>query len=503
MWEELAIAATQDAAVIRRAYAARLKIVRPDEDPAGFARLRSAYEAALASATVVRPATIQTSHASPAEPAATPNPPVTAPAPAPQVNGDHRAVIAALQKGDVSLAADALEAALRRGTLPIGAEMQLSAYMIDLLVRKVDIPPRLLTDTAKRFGWLDGDTAPSDTAVRHLQARIEAEQWYASLRQTARSPVRFIGAPRAGAALLLLGRGRFTLSRLLPPQPPLQALLSELQVHGSWLPGRFDPVRIALVEKLIGGMIAKARRRASYLDPRGWSAFFTERYLRYHLLAVLPGVAGGMALHSFVGGVFSFNFARFLLARRPQWLRQAALFGTLAAALVIAAQFQTYAADPAADLAAEPAAITFEAPPVAPSAWPVAPYHLATHLLDLARRGDTESMLAIGKDVYQQARLPPQASRGAEWVAAAANRGNVAAMLYLDTIFLDEYGLLYDSAQAFKWSGIALRQSVNNSDTALARADHKRAAAGLGLRLPGPLIKQIRDWRPHNSPLPN
>ncbi|MHA6910475.1 molecular chaperone DnaJ [Ralstonia pseudosolanacearum] len=47
-WAVLNIAPTQDARQIRRAYAARLKAVRPDEDAAGFQALREAYEWVLA-----------------------------------------------------------------------------------------------------------------------------------------------------------------------------------------------------------------------------------------------------------------------------------------------------------------------------------------------------------------------------------------------------------------------------------------------------------------------
>jgi TPR repeat protein len=47
-WAELGIEPTGDAGLIRKAYAARLKRCRPEDDPAGFTRLRAAYEAALA-----------------------------------------------------------------------------------------------------------------------------------------------------------------------------------------------------------------------------------------------------------------------------------------------------------------------------------------------------------------------------------------------------------------------------------------------------------------------
>ena len=48
-WQTLGIAPTSDEAVIKQAYAARIREHRPDRDPEGFRRVRAAYEEALAS----------------------------------------------------------------------------------------------------------------------------------------------------------------------------------------------------------------------------------------------------------------------------------------------------------------------------------------------------------------------------------------------------------------------------------------------------------------------
>ena len=48
MWEVLGIARTTDKVAIRRAYAAKLRSIDSDRDPAAFIQVRQAYEAALA-----------------------------------------------------------------------------------------------------------------------------------------------------------------------------------------------------------------------------------------------------------------------------------------------------------------------------------------------------------------------------------------------------------------------------------------------------------------------
>jgi hypothetical protein len=90
-WAILGIEPTQDVLLIRRAYAAMLKRMSPDEDPVGFANLRQAYEQALmharmTGAGVAGPAAVR-SPASVADPAPiTPSASVAAQDTAPPAN---------------------------------------------------------------------------------------------------------------------------------------------------------------------------------------------------------------------------------------------------------------------------------------------------------------------------------------------------------------------------------------------------------------------------------
>src|SRR5438132_642378 len=65
MWDELEIAPTDDARAIRRAYAARLKRIDADRDPAAFVRLRQAYGWALRFAERARQQAGPAAHVSP------------------------------------------------------------------------------------------------------------------------------------------------------------------------------------------------------------------------------------------------------------------------------------------------------------------------------------------------------------------------------------------------------------------------------------------------------
>jgi len=490
MWQELGIAATADTSAIRRAYAARLKLTRPDQDPAGFARLRAAYEAALAFAERQAGADETLSNAT-----APPQPSEPGPTALPQ-HPDEAAVMAALQRLDVAGAADALETALRRGALPIGIEMRLSAYLVELLTRLQNVPPPLLVQTATRFGWYGQDTPTADPAVLQLQSRIAAELWFAGLQRQSRSLFLYLGTPRAGAARLLSGKGGFVISRLLPPQPPLLQLMSELYAHARWLRDRFDAARIAQVETLLGRMAARSMQGRSYLSATRWRRFFSAHNARVSLLALLPGLAAGTRSHTFLAGFMVYQCTRVGLSWLPAWQRPFAIFGTIASVCAIVLAIQSDGAD-----GFRIAISGFDGFRTERLSSPAQPVISAT-LLSAARRGDSNAMLAIGDDLLQYAKTTQEIERAAAWLTASADRGNINAMLHLDSIYLNPNDMDFDASLAYKWSGIALRLWRGPENNTALQHDHDQAAAALFPEFRRPVLKEIRDWQPHASPLP-
>jgi hypothetical protein len=246
IWSELGIAPTRDAAAIRRAYATRLRTVRPDEDPQGFARLRQAYERALAMAAAA-PATASVG-AVPAQPLTQAVAPEIAPQIIPAVPRPD-ALAECLRRGDVLAAADWLLAARAAGTLPLRDDLRFTDRLGWAMAQDRTLPADAVRAAAERLGWLQGG-AP-DGWGKALRARLDAEAWLAALHRDAASWTRWVGGAGAVSARIMLGRGRLLTVPIMGRDRTLNRRYGEFLLHARIVGDQFDQARIAAVARLL------------------------------------------------------------------------------------------------------------------------------------------------------------------------------------------------------------------------------------------------------------
>ncbi len=234
IWDELGIAPTDDRGAVRRAYAARLKTAAPDADPQGFARLRQAYEQALAAAetTVETASPVQQRAATSAR-----EPPASPAAVQPDGVADH------LLRGDVLAAAEWLLAA--RPNLTLQRDLRLTDRLGWAMAQDARLPGDAVRDAAGRLGWLHGEAAGAWAA--QLRARLDAEQWLAALERDAASGTRLVAGARAVSARILLGRGRMRALGILGNDRTLRRRYGEYLLHVGVVGDRFDQARIEAV----------------------------------------------------------------------------------------------------------------------------------------------------------------------------------------------------------------------------------------------------------------
>lgn len=184
-WEQLGIAPTRDLVAIKRAYAVRLKVTRPDDDAEAYQALRGAYERAQYWARYIEDEVAEgeddataespeaTAVAAPAVEAPAPEAPPAPAEPEPELEPDpewlgldtpsadetpealtQRSFDCWQAGGDQALveAWPQIEAALSR--LPLSQRAEASARFADLVISVPHLPYAFLQPLQSHFGWL-------------------------------------------------------------------------------------------------------------------------------------------------------------------------------------------------------------------------------------------------------------------------------------------------------------------------------------------------------------
>jgi hypothetical protein len=283
MWDELGISPCDDPKAIRRAYAARLKKLDPDRDPAAFARLREALELALAeaegAAEPIQPSRAPQPEAEDAHelwlnddharqppanhPAQNDAPPIEDPPTSPgaadaalqwhELAASDRALLneleSALDRRDATAAMNLYYRAAATGAVALHAAPPLLDRLFALSLDEPMVERTAFRELARSSGW--DKPAPEPATASELRqrvlARLAAETWYDSLCAAAERP-RGTTRKQAKLARLMLGRiGRYRTPRI--DRAALRTRLDEFRSHQIWLRDRIDPAWAEKLEK--------------------------------------------------------------------------------------------------------------------------------------------------------------------------------------------------------------------------------------------------------------
>jgi hypothetical protein len=275
MWDELGIAPCDDPKAIRRAYAARLKKLDPDADPESFARLRAAFEWALAHGTASIPSEPRAAEPEASESAnifeneresdssaddvpirrAT-NGAVSAHEPPASDEEDvrDRAVLIALEASLRRRAADeaialyyraAATGALSFETAPDVLERVLALAAED---RTLDVGAFRQLARAASLDAPRLRNKPTSALQQRVLTRLAAENWYDGLVAAAGQRKGRAARRRAKISRYLLGRiGRYRHPRI--DLAALKTWLAQYRQHQAWLDDRIDPAWIAKIDR--------------------------------------------------------------------------------------------------------------------------------------------------------------------------------------------------------------------------------------------------------------
>jgi hypothetical protein len=334
MWDELGIGPSDDPKAIRRAYAARLKKLDIDTDPAAFARLREALEWALAEIDDGASRSFQPARARSSEPdtqqdqwnGSDPLQPIgdVSRDPAVRTSGEPAPddfSTAALEWLDLATSErtvlEAYESALGRrdaaaalsifysAALPLQDALAQIDRLFALLLDDPTVEPTAFRELARTFRWDRPAEEPGTSAEirQRVLARLAAEDWYDSLVAAA-APRAPVSRKRAKVARLMLRRiGRYRIPRV--DSAELRTRLDEFRIHQTWLRDRIDPAWTKTLEK-------RWRRRQIF-----WLAFFAlfiaAMILNGIRVFAMEAVAGTLSPGAITFGLFAAAFLLWIL----------------------------------------------------------------------------------------------------------------------------------------------------------------------------------------------
>jgi hypothetical protein len=288
MWDELGIAPSDDSKSIRRAYAARLKALDPDRDPAGFARLRQALEWALGRASARgrgnaadKPGRESDDTSGDGSDDAIPFPLARLPMPPPPMPPEtrrqaaiapgfnrsvaaedrgaaltaedearDRALIAALERslrwGKAGEAVTLFERAAAIGALSLDRTQDMRLRLLGVAAADGTLDGAAFRDLVRIHGWNRLDVhADADPELRtKVNTRLAAEDWYdarlAAANRSGGGPERYLGR------LLFKRAGRFYI-RAKPAR--VRELFAAYRTHAPLLGERIDAGWVARIER--------------------------------------------------------------------------------------------------------------------------------------------------------------------------------------------------------------------------------------------------------------
>jgi len=289
VWEVLGIARTTDKAAIRRAYAAKLRSIDSDRDPAAFIQIRQAYEAALAWSS--RPkarmtAVVERAKAAEEEPSAEPMLETgPGPQPAPLPEPARRPVAAPpaealLTPGEEDIAAFAdfekaiaekrtrdaarmLDRLVARGLIGLGSERLLLYRLAELAVHDFSLSAAEFALLIRKLGYADIPPGRDDTADlrRKVGFRLTADAWLQHLQATAAK--RAWGKVRDDVRIARLFLGRRGLWRKFAglKNGRMLRFIEEYQRHLPWMSDPLDAGRMERIDARYKKLYRRWRRR--------------------------------------------------------------------------------------------------------------------------------------------------------------------------------------------------------------------------------------------------